>query len=715
MYSDVNGTIYFTDLFYTNCAEIPDVRWGYSPYYYDENETRWRRIPNSTGIFCLKAAVYTGGENFTDNVCGCWDVTVITGVYDYLNINELTATEILLEHSDFYYEGVFVDADNDGTTFNDWNWKLKLFHSVGEYVFQTGNNFTFGGLYYCLPDGYNWTLVDGKIQGEVVCYGYDSDGAYQEDTFPIEAEVANDCLVTPVISHFTQTPSPICQGSSGYVYVHLQQGSGTLNYSWTIENLPPGAYITPLGNKCRVTYPASLMSVGNLFEQSTLAPTNYIRCTVSNAVGSDSKSANVSMASTCDPTGCPTLAFGNGNEIVNENTMLINSLSNPEVDVTDYYLINTSDKYKNGNIEFIIHEPSEEHSWFDEIELWELKANKGEFIAVTDEGEFINFKEKKREYKYTLNDSLDVTSYLESNDGITYLFLPGDLLRVEKDIDRIFQKSESTSIVQSTDDVYVTAIGIKPPPALKSSAGEIYVKKENGKNTYTTSGDYGIGGIYFRDNVSTVSKRIGKLKDDDAVEIIFNNYTEIDYFIITNNLKTIKAEKLELISSQKGGENLRNSLLTKDGSYAELFPGEEIRFKYNTQQNFDKKEKIKHVLKIVGRYEKEENSGLLASKGSDDGISSDDEELPKENKLFDNYPNPFNPTTVIKYEIKEPTHLSLRIFDSLGRLVEVLEETTKSAGRHEVRFDGSNLSSGFYFYQLTSDKFNFTKKMLLVK
>lgn len=245
MYSDVNGTIYFTDLFYTNCAEIPDVRWGYSPYYYDENETRWRRIPNSTGIFCLKAAVYTGGENFTDNVCGCWDVTVITGVYDYLNISELSATQTLIENNNYYYEAFFIDADNDGTTFNDWNWKLKLFHSGGEYVFQTGNNFTFGGLYYCLPDGYNWTLVDGKIQGEVVCYGYDSDGAYQEDTFPIEAEVANDCLVTPVISHFTQTPSPICQGSSGYVYVHLQQGSGTLNYSWTTENLPPGAYITP--------------------------------------------------------------------------------------------------------------------------------------------------------------------------------------------------------------------------------------------------------------------------------------------------------------------------------------------------------------------------------------------------------------------------------------------------------------------------------------
>ncbi|WKZ68881.1 MAG: T9SS type A sorting domain-containing protein [Melioribacteraceae bacterium] len=438
-----------------------------------------------------------------------------------------------------------------------------------------------------------------------------------------------------------------------------------------------------------------------------MAPIAQIYCTVSNSAGSDNKSMTPSFSTNCG--GCPTLAFNNGTEKADENTLLINSLSNPDVDVTDYYLINTSDKYNNGNIEFIIHEPTEEHSWFDEIELWELKANHGEFIAVTDEGEFVNFKETKRNYKFILNNETDITDYLEAEDGKMYPFMPGDLLRIE------IEKSKTQGVIQETETMYATAIGIIPPPVEKVVAGNIYVKNSKNKLPNVTGEDYGLGGFYFRDNLSTVSKKIGDLTDDDAVEIVFNNITEIDYFVLTGNLKTIKAEKLELISSQKGSENLRNSLLTKDGSYAELFPGEEIRFKYNTQQNFDKKEKIKHVLKIVGRYEKEENSGLLASKGNDDGISNDDEELPKENKLFDNYPNPFNPTTVIKYEIKEPMHLSLRIFDSLGRLVEVLEETTKSAGRHEVKFDGRNLSSGFYLYQLTSDNFNFTKKMLLVK
>lgn len=88
--------------------------------------------------------------------------------------------------------------------------------------------------------------------------------------------------------------------------------------------------------------------------------------------------------------------------------------------------------------------------------------------------------------------------------------------------------------------------------------------------------------------------------------------------------------------------------------------------------------------------------------------------------LAQNYPNPFNPTTTIKYELKEAVNLTLKVYDSLGRLVKTIEEGIKPAGRYEVSFNarsygGSDLSSGMYFYRLQSDKFNFTKKMLMIK
>jgi len=389
--------------------------------------------------------------------------------------------------------------------------------------------------------------------------------------------------------------------------------------------------------------------------------------------------------------------------------LLISSLSNPGEDVTDYYLINTDDKIKNGNIDFYIHEPEEEHTWFDEIELWELKADKGEFIAVTDEGEFINFKEEKKPYTYTVNDSLDITAELESNDGLTYSFMPGDLLRVEPT-----QEGKLSSTVQAPTETYAVVIGIKPPPK-EEIVGDIYVSNQQSKSASTASGTYGIGSFYLRENISTVAKRIGELNENDAVEIIFNNETELDYFVLTRNLKTVKAEKLELISSEKGSEDLGSRINQTDETYAGLLPGEEIHFKYKTKQNVDKKKKIKHVLKVVGRYEKSEIEGLSIGKEKGDGITSVEEELPKENRLFDNYPNPFNPTTTIKYELKEAVNLTLKVYDSLGRLVKTIEEGIKPAGRYEVSFNGSDLSSGMYFYRLQSDKFNFTKKMLTIK
>lgn len=304
---------------------------------------------------------------------------------------------------------------------------------------------------------------------------------------------------------------------------------------------------------------------------------------------------------------------------------------------------------------------------------------------------------------------MDITAELESNDGLTYSFMPGDLLRVEPT-----QEGKLSSTVQAPTETYAVVIGIKPPPK-EEIVGDIYVSNQQSKSASTTSGTYGIGGFYLRENISTTAKKIGNLNENDAVEIMFNNKTEFDYFVLTRNLKTVKAEKLELISSEKGSEDLGSRINQTDETYAELLPGEEIHFRYKTKQNVDKKKKIKHVLKVVGRYEKAEIEGLSIGKEKGDGITSVEEELPKENRLFDNYPNPFNPTTTIKYELKEAVNLTLKVYDSLGRIVKTIEEGIKPAGRYEVSFDGSELSSGMYFYRLQSDKFNFTKKMLMIK
>ena len=83
--------------------------------------------------------------------------------------------------------------------------------------------------------------------------------------------------------------------------------------------------------------------------------------------------------------------------------------------------------------------------------------------------------------------------------------------------------------------------------------------------------------------------------------------------------------------------------------------------------------------------------------------------------LNQNYPNPFNPTTKISYQLPESGNVTLKIYDVLGNEIATLVNEEKTAGIYQVDFNVSYLTSGMYFYKLTSGRFSETKKMLLLK
>jgi CubicO group peptidase (beta-lactamase class C family) len=88
---------------------------------------------------------------------------------------------------------------------------------------------------------------------------------------------------------------------------------------------------------------------------------------------------------------------------------------------------------------------------------------------------------------------------------------------------------------------------------------------------------------------------------------------------------------------------------------------------------------------------------------------------PEQFALLQNYPNPFNPTTTIAFEQPKAGHISLGVFDLLGREVAVLKDGLVEAGTHRVTFDGSRLASGIYFARLDAGNFSQTKKLMLLK
>lgn len=94
---------------------------------------------------------------------------------------------------------------------------------------------------------------------------------------------------------------------------------------------------------------------------------------------------------------------------------------------------------------------------------------------------------------------------------------------------------------------------------------------------------------------------------------------------------------------------------------------------------------------------------------------SENNNVPTEYMLYQNHPNPFNPTTTISYQIPNPGHVILKVYNLLGEHITTLVDEEKAIGKYNVYFNSSNLSSGVYFYLLQSRDFIQFKKMILIK
>jgi hypothetical protein len=167
-----------------------------------------------------------------------------------------------------------------------------------------------------------------------------------------------------------------------------------------------------------------------------------------------------------------------------------------------------------------------------------------------------------------------------------------------------------------------------------------------------------------------------------------------------------------LARSFDGGLTFTNELLSSQPSPTSV-PGSNVRFGDYICIDYWKN-------KIVPVWTDERAGGYnmdiyTANINTVVGVEPVAKNVPDEYKLYQNYPNPFNPTTNIKYQIKNSGYVSVKVFDILGKEIETLVNEKQFPGSYEVKFDGSNLPSGVYFYKLESDRFSEVKKLILLK
>jgi hypothetical protein len=107
--------------------------------------------------------------------------------------------------------------------------------------------------------------------------------------------------------------------------------------------------------------------------------------------------------------------------------------------------------------------------------------------------------------------------------------------------------------------------------------------------------------------------------------------------------------------------------------------------------------------------------GVMVTRDFTTDVQDITETLPTVYALTQNFPNPFNPTTIINFSVPKEEFVTLNVYNSIGQKVATLVNESKTAGTYQVDFDAANLSSGIYFYKITAGNFNETKKMILMK
>lgn len=119
---------------------------------------------------------------------------------------------------------------------------------------------------------------------------------------------------------------------------------------------------------------------------------------------------------------------------------------------------------------------------------------------------------------------------------------------------------------------------------------------------------------------------------------------------------------------------------------------------------------------VTGGSDNNENTDFITIKYSSTiGIQQVSTEIPAKFSLEQNYPNPFNPETNIKFNLPKASKVMLTVYDVNGKAVETLVNENLGAGSYEADFNASHLTSGVYFYMLTTNDFTETRKMILIK
>ena len=228
---------------------------------------------------------------------------------------------------------------------------------------------------------------------------------------------------------------------------------------------------------------------------------------------------------------------------------------------------------------------------------------------------------------------------------------------------------------------------------------------------------YIIAGLSETDTTSNADALLIKVDEDGDLEW-FNTYGGSEDEMAFSVIQTDDGDYFVAGFTESFGAGNRDVWLFKTDENGNLIwditlGGSEEDLAYSIQQTNDDGFIIAGYTESYGAGN---NDAYLIRFGSEVGVN--DHLLPNVNDqhyLYSNYPNPFNPETMISYQLPADSKVDLKIFNIKGQLVETLVNDFKPAGEHSIVWNAENQASGIYFYKLKAGNFEKNRKMILIK
>ena len=445
----------------------------------------------------------------------------------------------------------------------------------------------------------------------------------------------------------------------------------------------------------------------------------YVGVRISNLAGSDTKFYNMNQRVSIHPnhflrpgpySGCPFLLIKNNNGFVYENNILHKSEfpENKDKDITDKLVLKNVPEINTGDstITLAIDENSIDRSYFDNFRLVSIDHPSNTIAAVTNSNELVILDASQISSPIVAeHEGVDVTDILQYDTA--------DSKSVEG-LTKNQMQAKFSAAFQTSDSIAIIFDASPPPkfviPVVKDIAGEITAQDEYG----------GLNNIpinfAMRQLSSPVIVPVSAGANIVSAYMNWKRDFNISYFsCVPIRYSGFSQSENELVYAQDiVAGNILQLLKHEDNVYAELDSTTSIllKFKVNLLQP-PAGMKRSYMLVSTGRYEKPAgyNSQQL---NSNTEITIDENSL-EEVELLPNIPNPFNPVTLIRFNLPQESNAEVSVYDITGKVVANIFQGKLTKGMHRFTFDGSTLSSGAYYVRLKTEKRSLVRKMMLVK